>query len=163
MAPMEEIEMFDVLLSLMALGNAAIEVKTIKAAYNAPYKGDTCFLYDEKPCFEEESPCATPIEEKPKRQKINLEERRKRFNEMQRQKEINKHTPKEEEETNPIIQWVFDHDELILNILQKPGKHIIKNEDFEGINKELIADFLFEQNNIESVEIISDGLEVISR
>lgn len=155
--------MFDVLLSLMAIGSSAIEMKTIKEALNTPYNGDTEFLFEkEKPCFEQE-----PVEEiketQPKRPKRNQIEEDRKLKEIQRQKRLAAQAAKEEEITDPVVQWIFDHDELVLNILQNPGKHIIKNEEFKGIDKESIADFLFGQNTIESVEIISDGLEVISR
>ena len=69
---------------------------------------------------------------------------------------------KEPERRDPLAEWVFEHDDIVLSCLEA-GKHVINNRNLSGVDKASLADFLFKQSSIESVQIISDGIEVVTR
>ncbi len=147
--------MFDISLSIAAIANAAVEVLTGKVAqenlsgYNADFvktKTD-----DEKRVFSENMARKTTRE----LSVMNSQ----RINQMISSKKTEKQP---ENRSDPLTSWIMNHDEMILDCLE-PGTHIIGNEHLKEVDIDILSQFLFSQNSIESVERVKEGLEVISR
>lgn len=179
--------MFDFLLGFSAIIRAIIEVMGIKMGYDAPYTGDTSYLdYDlnkehnktkysnaavltKKTETEEEKENITnetPVKQPPKKKKkISRVERQKSYNEAIRRLELAEEAAEKakEEKTDPVAEWIFANDELILEMAENPGTHLIKEELLKDVDIEALSEFLLRQNAIESVEKVPEGLEIISR
>ncbi|WP_026658618.1 hypothetical protein [Butyrivibrio sp. AC2005] len=64
---------------------------------------------------------------------------------------------------NPMADWVMNNDRMLLEVL-KPGVHLIPNNVMEGMDADEIAKWLFAKiEAVESVEHVTDGLEVTVR
>ena len=151
---------FDFLLGLFAVGNAAIEVATMKAAKNGGSNSQTSFVAPEKPCFEEEQ-----VKEKKTGYSIghyvSAVEAKNEYNRRLQQRKMQE--AQEQEKKNPLEKWVFSHDKLILEIIKNPGTHIISNDDLGNVPVDDLIDLLFASKNVESVETVPEGIEIITR
>ena len=149
--------MFDIALSIAAIANAAVEVLTGKVAqenlsgYNADF-------------------VKTETDDEPRKRVFSENMARKNTRELsvmnsQRiQQKISKAKTNTQPEvrSDPFTDWIMSHDEMILDCLE-PGTHIIGNEYLKDVDVDVLTEFLFSQNSIESVERVKEGLEVISR
>lgn len=66
--------------------------------------------------------------------------------------------PKED----PMVNWVMNNDKLLLEVL-KPGVHLIPNNVLEGMDVDEVAKRLFDIDEVESVDHVTEGLEVTVR
>ena len=62
-----------------------------------------------------------------------------------------------------LESWVLKHSDILLKILNNPGRHLISCSDTRGVDVNELCDFLFRQEGIEAVERTSDGLIILSR
>lgn len=157
--------MFDILLGLVAIANVGIELCSTKAAIENPGTSD---------CKFSPAPELTPEEKEKKERRRLLEEadlaykhtnritnsQRKIYKRSEVIAEMNK--PAEAEKIDDLASWIMNHDDIIIDILE-PGKHLISYKDLGGVKQEELADFLFKQSNIESVEQVNEGLEIVTR
>ena len=152
------------ILGFVALLNAAVEL--IGASWAVKSEG-IAEKIEIKPV---ESPCFKDAEAEKQMLLYQAEQEEKR-----RKTELNRKKPviykrsdvvasesKQERKNDPIAEWVFRHDEIIIKCLE-PGRHMIPNKELGGISKDKLADFLFRQQKIESVDIVTNGLEVTTR
>ena len=149
--------MFDISLSIAAIANAAVEILTGKVAqenlsgYNADFIEHETTEEPRKRVFSENMARKTTRE-------LSV------MNSQRIQQKISKVKTDKQPETgsDPLTKWIMDHDEMILDCLE-PGKHMIENEYLKDVDIDVLIEFLFSQNSIESVEKVKEGLEVISR
>lgn len=66
----------------------------------------------------------------------------------------------EEEKQHPLEKWVVENSDYLLEILETGG--LIPNSKI-SIDKKLLAEFLFKQKDIESVDITDEGLLLVRR
>lgn len=164
--------MFDVLLGLSAIVNATVEVVAIKEANALGSKEKPDYLktdYERSVEFYEkrEAEMAAKGEPlilaKPKKYETVWDKKRKKFHEkeLKRIREERKNNDNKQPE-NPLAVWVVNHDEMILEVL-KSGVHVIPYKDLDGLDPDMVAEFLFKTETVEKVEKVTEGLEVTVR
>lgn len=152
--------LFDFLLGIFSIGNAAIDVAAMQYAKKSEKRSQTSFVAPEKPCFEDEQ-----VKEKPKGYSVghyvSAVEAKNEYNRRLQQRKMQE--AQEQEKKNPLEKWVFSHDKLILEIIKNPGTHIISNDDLGNVPVDDLIDLLFASKNVESVEKVPEGIEIITR
>ncbi len=154
--------MFDVLLGLSAIVNAAIELFTLKEANEIGGRLEEEAKKKEKQPSEKMSevqdyrtrPPYEPVWDRRHREYVEADERRKAMEEEKRKEELSKESP--------LALWVMTHDEMLLDVLVS-GVHLIPNKELEGMDLDVVSDFLLNAEMVEKVEKLSDGLEVTVR
>lgn len=154
--------MFGAMLAATAIANAALEAKAIGVSMNTPCTRSNCFLDDPvKPCFPEEEKKSEPkTQEASKSVFMSPYERDRKYREYLKNQQMKS---KMEEPKNPLLEWIDANAETILEILTNPGTHFIKEDELANVDKEELADFLFGREQIESVDIVNGGIEIVSR
>ena len=164
--------MFDFLLGLSAIVNAAIEVVTIKEANALGSREKPDYLktdYEKSVEFyeEREAKMAEKVEltipEKIKKYETVWDRKRRKFHEEElkriREERMNRINKQPE---NPLAIWVVNHDDMILDVL-KSGVHVIPYKDLDDLDPDMVAEFLFKTETVEKVEKVTEGLEVTVR
>ncbi len=163
--------MFDVLLGLSAIVNAAVEAVAVKEANKIGTKGKPNYLktdYDRALEFYEEREAETENmsdseSPAPRKYESVWDRKRKKFHEREAKRRYEeRHRCENKEPENPLAIWVVEHDDMILGIL-KPGVHIIPGKELDGLDPDMVAEFLFKTETVEKVEIVPEGLEVTVR
>ena len=164
--------MFDVLLGLSAIVNAAVEAVAVKEANELGRKDRAEYLksdYEKSLEFYEKREAEMAkktqcFEANSKKKYISVwDKKRKKYHEkeaMRRYKE--RHGYETGGTENPLAEWVMKHDEMILGILN-PGVHVIPKDKLDGMDPDIIAEFLFKTETVEKVEKVPEGLEVTVR
>lgn len=146
--------MFDILAGLFALGNAAIDATAITLAVreNQKIKEQEVFVAPPKPCF----PNEVKKEEKPVfyfEHHISCCESVERYNESM------KPTGKKMD-FSPLEKWIFEHTDLIMEIVKKPGVHVIPNKVLGNVSRKELIDALFVQKGVDQIHEIPEGIEI---
>ena len=160
--------MFDAILALTAIASSAIEVAGMVTVNKEMKKHEPNNAYDAAKAYYESQEaqnrmwfmdnCPTVLDETPS-QKMHREHiEREAAKRVAARHANDNNKPKED----PMVNWVMNNDKLLLEVL-KPGVHLIPNNVLEGMDVDEVAKRLFDIDEVESVDHVTEGLEVTVR
>ena len=160
--------MFDALLALTAIASSAIEVAGMVTANNQMKKHEPNNAYDAAKAYYESQEaqnrmwfmdnCPTVLDETPSQRMHREHIEREAAKRVAARHANDNNKPKED----PMVNWVMNNDKLLLEVL-KPGVHLIPNNVLEGMDVDEVAKRLFDIDEVESVDHVTEGLEVTVR
>ena len=160
--------MFDVLLALTAIASSAIEVGGIVSANKQMEKHEPNNAYDASKAYYDSMEaqnrilvmdnCPTVLDETPSQRMHREHIEREAAKRVAARHANDNNKPKED----PMVNWVMNNDKLLLEVL-KPGVHLIPNNVLEGMDVDEVAKRLFDIDEVESVDHVTEGLEVTVR
>ena len=160
--------MFDAILALTAIADSAIEVAGMVTANNLMKKHDPNNAYDAAKAYYESQEaqnrmwfmdnCPTVLDETPSQRMHREHIEREAAKRVAARHANDNNKPKED----PMVNWVMNNDKLLLEVL-KPGVHLIPNNVLEGMDVDEVAKRLFDIDEVESVDHVTEGLEVTVR
>jgi hypothetical protein len=160
--------MFDVLLALTAIASSAIEVAGMVTVNKEMKKHEPNNAYDAAKAYYESQEaqnrmwfmdnCPTVLDETPSQRMHREHIEREAAKRVAARHANDNNKPKED----PMVNWVMNNDKLLLEVL-KPGVHLIPNNVLEGMDVDEVAKRLFDIDEVESVDHVTEGLEVTVR
>ena len=160
--------MFDAILALTAVVNSAIEVGGIVMANKQMKKHEPNNAYDASKAYYDSleaqnkirflDNCPTVKDETPSQRMHREHIEREAAKRVAARHANDNNKPKED----PMVNWVMNNDKLLLEVL-KPGVHLIPNNVLEGMDVDEVAKRLFDIDEVESVDHVTEGLEVTVR
>ena len=160
--------MFDAILALTAIADSAIEVAGMVTANNQMKKHEPTNAYDAAKAYYESQEaqnrmwfmenCPTVLDETPSQRMHREHIEREAAKRVAARHANDNNKPKED----PMVNWVMNNDKLLLEVL-KPGVHLIPNNVLEGMDADEVAKRLFDIDEVESVDNVTEGLEVTVR
>lgn len=160
--------MFDAILALTAIASSAIEVAGMVTVNNQMKKHEPNNAYDAAKAYYESQEaqnrmwfmdnCPTVLDETPSQRMHREHIEREAAKRVAARHANDNNKPKED----PMVNWVMNNDKLLLEVL-KPGVHLIPNNVLEGMDVDEVAKRLFDIDEVESVDHVTEGLEVTVR
>ena len=160
--------MFDALLALTAIASSAIEVAGMVTVNKEMKKHEPNNAYDAAKAYYESQEaqnrmwfmdnCHTVLDETPSQRMHREHIEREAAKRVAARHANDNNKPKED----PMVNWVMNNDKLLLEVL-KPGVHLIPNNVLEGMDVDEVAKRLFDIDEVESVDHVTEGLEVTVR
>lgn len=160
--------MFDAILALTAIADSAIEVAGMVTVNKEMKKHEPNNAYDAAKAYYESQEaqnrmwfmdnCPTVLDETPSQRMHREHIEREAAKRVAARHANDNNKPKED----PMVNWVMNNDKLLLEVL-KPGVHLIPNNVLEGMDVDEVAKRLFDIDEVESVDHVTEGLEVTVR
>ena len=160
--------MFDAILALTAIASSAIEVAGMVTVNKEMKKHEPNNAYDAAKAYYESQEaqnrmwfmdnCPTVLDETPSQRMHREHIVREAAKRVAARHANDNNKPKED----PMVNWVMNNDKLLLEVL-KPGVHLIPNNVLEGMDVDEVAKRLFDIDEVESVDHVTEGLEVTVR
>lgn len=160
--------MFDAILALTAIASSAIEVAGMVTVNKEMKKHEPNNAYDAAKAYYESQEaqnrmwfmdnCPTVLDETPS-QRMHREHIEREAAKRVAARHANDNNKSKED---PMVNWVMNNDKLLLEVL-KPGVHLIPNNVLEGMDVDEVAKRLFDIDEVESVDHVTEGLEVTVR
>ena len=160
--------MFDAILALTAIASSAIEVAGMVTVNKEMKKHEPNNAYDAAKAYYESQEaqnrmwfidnCPTVLDETPSQRMHREHIEREAAKRVAARHANDNNKPKED----PMVNWVMNNDKLLLEVL-KPGVHLIPNNVLEGMDVDEVAKRLFDIDEVESVDHVTEGLEVTVR
>lgn len=160
--------MFDAILALTAIAGSAIEVAGMVTVNKEMKKHEPNNAYDAAKAYYESQEaqnrmwfmdnCPTVLDETPSQRMHREHIEREAAKRVAARHANDNNKPKED----PMVNWVMNNDKLLLEVL-KPGVHLIPNNVLEGMDVDEVAKRLFDIDEVESVDHVTEGLEVTVR
>lgn len=160
--------MFDAILALTAIASSAIEVAGMVTVNKEMKKHEPNNAYDAAKAYYESQEaqnrmwfmdnCPTVLGETPSQRMHREHIEREAAKRVAARHANDNNKPKED----PMVNWVMNNDKLLLEVL-KPGVHLIPNNVLEGMDVDEVAKRLFDIDEVESVDHVTEGLEVTVR
>ena len=160
--------MFDAILALTAIASSAIEVAGMVTVNKEMKKHEPNNAYDAAKAYYESQEaqnrmwfmdnCPTVLDETPSQKMHRDHIEREAAKRVAARHANDNNKPKED----PMVNWVMNNDKLLLEVL-KPGVHLIPNNVLEGMDVDEVAKRLFDIDEVESVDHVTEGLEVTVR
>lgn len=156
--------MLEILLGLVSIANVGLEACAAKASVENEGSSLNKFIPASEPTKEEKERMERRrlLEEADKAYKTESLSVCRRNMKIYSRAEVVANADDSSKEIDTLANWIMKHDDILINVLE-PGHHLISYKDLGGVDKEELADFLFKQPTIESVEQVKEGIEVISR
>ncbi len=143
--------MLEMITAACAVTAFATEMKAVSMAGNPKYANPRYSVDYNKPvraeaCFEEyEEETVTPKFTVRPRQ-LGLSEKRELLANRQKR------------ENNPMLDFIFNNIDYLLEISKHGGT--IPNDKLNGVDTDMVMDFMFKQPTVESVEMTPDGMVI---
>ena len=160
--------MVDAILALTASAGSAIEVAGMVTVNKEMKKHEPNNAYDAAKAYYESQEaqnrmwfmdnCPTVLDETPSQRMHREHIEREAAKRVAARHANDNNKPKED----PMVNWVMNNDKLLLEVL-KPGVHLIPNNVLEGMDVDEVAKRLFDIDEVESVDHVTEGLEVTVR
>ena len=148
--------MFELLTAIAALGGLYVEAKTVELAAKA-YMEDEPTLDAKKSSLNKEPvPVANPYP--------NRSLYASGYNHRFANKQVYFTTKKETKEINPLVLWCNNNIDIIIDIMARPGEHLIAKKDLAKVDVDELSTLLFEKlEGVDSITNCEEGLLITIR